>query len=117
MPPLKNMSGKAVIAISLLAWFVPSLFLLFQLARNGTTGIQRVLFLPLMYGFTLATWFRALLQQHWFHWTFAVIVSLGLPAMLVFLMLRTSRWRPAVLIGGVILSCALTAAAYCLLIA
>ncbi len=71
----------------------------------------------MMYGFTLAMWFRALLQQHWFYWAFTVIVSLGLPVMLVVLMLRTSRWRPVVLIGGLILSCALTAAAYCLLIA
>ena len=117
MPPLKNMSRKAVVAISLLAWFVPSLFLLFQLAKNGTTGIQRMFYLPMMYGFTLAMWFRALLQQHWFYWAFTVIVSLGLPVMLVVLMLRTSRWRPVVLIGGLILSCALTAAAYCLLIA
>jgi hypothetical protein len=103
--------------ISLFTWFAPSLFLLFQLAKNGTAGVQRVLILPVMYGFTLAMWFRALLQQHWFYWAFAVIISLGLPVMLVILVLRTSRWRPVVLIGGLILSCALTAAAYCLLLA
>jgi len=117
MQPLKNMSRKAVITISLLTWFVPSLFLLFQLAKNGTTGIQRILFLPIMYGFTLAMWFRTLLQHHWFYWTFAVLISLGLPVMLEVLMLRTSLWRPVILIVGLILSCALTAAAYCLLIA
>jgi hypothetical protein len=117
MPPLKNMSRKAVVAIALLTWFVPSLFLLFQLAKNGTTGSQRVLVLPVIYGLTLAMWFRFLLQQHWFYWTFAVIISLGPPVMLVVLMLRTSRHRPVVLIVGLILSCALTAAAYCLLLA
>jgi|ERR1035437_2826902 hypothetical protein len=115
MPPLKNMSRKAVVAISLLAWFVPSLFLLFQMAKNGVAALKNVEFLPMMYGFTLTMWFRALLQQHWFYWTLAVIISLGLPATLVILMLRTSRWRPVVLIVGLILSCALTAAAYCLL--
>jgi len=117
MPPLKNMSRKAVVAISLLAWFLPSLFLLFQLAKNGTTGTQRMLALPIMYGLTLEMWFRALLQHHWFSWTFIVIISLGLPVMLVVLMLRASRWRTLVLVVGLILSCALTAAAYCLLLA
>lgn len=116
MPPLKNMSRKAVVAISLLAWFVPSLFLLFQMGKNGGTFLKNVEFLPMMYGFTLAMWFRALLQQqHWFYWAFAVIISLGLPATLVILVLRTSRWRPVVLIVGLIVSCALTIAAYCLL--
>lgn len=111
------MSRKMVVAISLLAWFVPSLFLLFQLAKNGTTVVQRVVVLPVMYGFTLAMWFRTMLQHHWFYWTFAVIISVGMPVMLVFFVLHTSRRRPVVLIGGLILSCALTAAAYCLLIA
>jgi hypothetical protein len=119
MPPLKNMSRKAAVATALLVWFVPSLFLLFQLAKNGVTAVQTITALPVMYGYTLTVWFRILLQDrhHWFFWTFSVIVSLGLPATLVVLMLRTSRWRPVVLIVGLILSCALTAAAYCLLIA
>jgi hypothetical protein len=116
MTPLKNMSRKTVVAISLLTWFVPSLFLLFQLAKNGTTGVQKVIVLPMMYGFTLTMWFRALLQdKHWFFWTLSVIISLGLPTALVVLALRTSRWRPVVLVAGLIISCALTAAAYCLL--
>jgi hypothetical protein len=117
MKPLKQMSRKTVIAISLLVWFVPSLFLLVQLAKNGTTGMQRVLALPIMYGFTLAFLFRVLLQQRWFYWVFAVILSLAMPVMLVVFMLRAPRWRPAVLVVGLMLSCALTAAAYCLLLA
>ena len=116
MPPLKNLSRKSVIAISLLIWFGPSLFLLLQLAKNGTNVIQRVLILPVMYGFTLTLWLRALLQdRHWFFWIFSVIMSLGLPAMLVFLMLRCSRGRLPILLVGLILSCALTTAAYWLL--
>ena len=117
LPPLKNLSRKTVVAVSLVAWFVPSLFLLFQMAKNGGTALKNLEFLPMMYGFTLAMWFRVLLQQHWFQWTFVVIVSVGLPVLLVVLMLRTSRWRPLVLVVGLILSCALTAATYCMLLA
>src|SRR5450759_3637156 len=114
MPRLKNMSRGAVVAISLPLWFAPSCLLLFQMAKNGGTALKNVEFLPMMYGFTLAQWLRFLFQQHWFLLTLAVIISVGLPIALVALTLRTSRWRPVVLVAGLIISCALTAAAYCL---
>ena len=116
MPPLKNLSRKAIVATALMVWFGPSLFLLMQLSKNGTPALQRVLVLPLMYGFTMTMWLRALLQdRHWFFWVVSVVFALGLPAMLVGLMLRSSRWRPAILTAGLIFSVALTVAAYWLL--
>jgi hypothetical protein len=119
MKPLKNMSRKTIAAISLLVWFAPSFFLLSQLAKNGGTPLKNVEILPMMYGFTLLQWlrwlFQVLFEQRWFHWTLAVIISVGLPVALVVLMLRTSRRRPVVLVAGLTVSCALTAAAYCLL--
>ena len=121
MPALKSMSQKALIAVSLLVWFVPSCFLLFQLAKNGTTVTQSVLCLPTMYGFTVAVWLRwvckVLFEQQWFRWAFAAIISISLPTALVLLVLRAPRWRPMLLVIGLLGSCALTAAAYCLLTA
>jgi hypothetical protein len=115
--PLRNASRKAIVAVSLPVWFVPSCFLLHPLAKNGTTAMQRLWILPTIYGFTATMWLRALLERRWFHWTLAVILSLALPVGLVILMVRTPRWRPVILVVGFIISCALTAAAYCLLLA
>lgn len=115
MPPLKNLSRKAVVTISLLVWFAPSGMLLFQMSKNGGTALKNAEYLPLMYGITLAQWLRLLFQQQWFFLLLSVIISIGLPVALVVLMLRTSRWRPVVLAAGLIISCALTVAAYCLL--
>ena len=117
MRPLKDMPRARVALISLLVWFVPSCFLLLQLARNGASVIQRMLFLPLMYGFAASMWLRVMLQHRWFMWTLAAIISIGLPLTLVGLMFRIPRWRLWILIAGLTVSCALTAAAYCLLLA
>lgn len=69
---LRNRSRQAIVAITLLAWFGPALFLLPQLLKNGVPARQAILFCPLMYGFTTGMWFQALLRVHWagwFNWT------------------------------------------------
>lgn len=119
MKPLQTMSRSTIAAIAVAVWFAPSCLLLSQLAKNGGTPLKNLEFLPTLYGFTLLQWlrwlFQVLFEQRWLHWTLAVIISVGLPVALVVLMLRAPRRRPVILAVGFLLSCALTAAAYCLL--
>ncbi len=116
--PLRNWSRKAIIAITLLAWFGPALFLLPQLLKNGVSGMQAFLICPLMCGFTTGLWFQALDHVHWagwFNWMAAVAFSLAYPAGFVILMLRADRRRPLVLADGLPFASALTTTAYWLL--
>lgn len=115
MHSLKDMSRARIAIISVLVWFAPSCFLLFQLIGDRADAIKGILYLPLMYGFTASMWLRVLLQQRWFAWIFAALISIGFPLALVVLMFRSAHWRAWILIAGLIISCLFTAAAYCLL--
>ncbi len=118
MNPLRNRSRKTIVAITLLAWFGPALFLLPQLLKNGVSGRQSVLICPLMYGFTTSMCCQALDRVHWagwFNWTAMAVFSLAYPVGFVLLMLRADRRRPLVLAGGLLLASALATLAYWLL--
>ena len=117
MRPLKELSGKVIVIISLLVWFLTSSFLLVQFGRNSVGHLQALLLLPAIYGFTILAWFKALLDHRWSHWPTVIIISVALPFCLVMLMLRHPRWRPLILAFGLIIACVLTAAAYLLLLA
>ena len=118
MNMLHNRSRKAIVAITLLAWFGPALFLLPQLLKNGVSGRQAVLICPLMYGFTTSMWFQAVDRGHWagwLNWTATAVCSLAYPAGFVILMLRADRRRPAILAGGLLIAIGLATMAYWLL--
>jgi hypothetical protein len=111
MTSLKNMSWLQIVYISLLAWFLPSCFLLAQLHANGLSPGQSIAMLPLMYGVIPAGLATNLFHQSWITASTSVLFSLALPAAFVFLMLRFSNRRGIILVSGLILFCALTAVA------
>ena len=115
MPSLKNMSRLQIVYISLLAWFLPSCFLLVQLHAKGMRPGQSLMMLPLLYGALPGAWLGNLFDQEWIKGATSVIFAIALPAGFVLLMLRMPKWRGVILAVGLILFCALTAAAYSML--
>jgi len=115
MPSLKDMSRQQIVYISLLGWFLPSCFLLVQLHTNGLPPGKSIMLLPLMYGAVPGSFLGNIFHQDWIKGATSVLFAIALPAGFVFLMLRVPKWRGVILVTGLILFCALTAAAYSML--
>ncbi len=115
MTSLKNMSRLQIVYISLLAWFLPSCFLLVKLHANGMSPVQSLMMLPLLYGATPGALLGAIFHQDWIKDGTCVLFAILLPAAFVILMLRFPNKRGVTLTAGLILFCALTAAAYLML--
>lgn len=112
MASLKNMSRLQIVYISLIAWFLPSCFLLPKLHASGMKPGQSIMMLPLFYGAFPGALLGNLFHQEWIKGATSVIFAIALPAGFILLMLRFPNRRPVILIAGLILFCLLTAAAY-----
>ena len=109
------MSRLQIVYISLLAWFLPSCFLLPRLHANGMSPKQSLMMLPLLYGATPGALLGAIFHQDWIKGGTCVLFAILLPAGFVFLMLRFPNKRGVIFIAGLILFCALTTSAYFML--
>ena len=109
---MRSSSRRVTLTTALVVWFAPPLLLLHQLVSNGVHLQQALGLLPLMNGWALVRFFA--IKSPWS--PEVLLLSAIIPGVLV-VGLVLSSYRKTLLITGTAVSCALTACAYCLLIA
>jgi len=114
MLPLEHMSRRAIICLSLLVCFAPFCWVPF-VSENRWLWVK---LWPILHGTIIIGLFRAWLTHFdiemavWLQRLLAIVISLVIPAAVLFLMFRIPRWRFVVAAIALIISCFIRLATY-----